>query len=112
MACIPRWAFPLIAAVTFVVFFIAVAGSANAATIKVTVMDTNNVRVSGATVTIYQNGSEYVNLNNPGKTDVTGYFEFTGLPDGTYSVQADKNGYFSPSESVTLAGSEIGRAHV
>ena len=107
MACKPRWAFPLIAAVAFVVFFIAVAGSASAASIHGIVTDNNGFRVTGATVTLYQNGSMYANPDNPGKTDATGYYEFTGLPAGAYSLQADKAGYFSSSDTRSLASSDL-----
>jgi hypothetical protein len=104
MAGKPGWAIPLIAAVAFVVFFIIVAGSASAAAIHGVVTDDNGARVAGATVTIYQGGKEYVSQSNPWKTDITGYYEFAGLPDGAYSVQADKGSYFSRSESTLLAG--------
>lgn len=103
----PRWAIPLIASVVFVVFLIIVAGSASAATIHGVITDDNGVRVAGATVTIYQGGKEFVSQNNPWHTDITGYFEFYGLPDGAYSVQADKGGYFSPSDSAILAGKDV-----
>ena len=86
----------------FVVFLIFVTGSASAAKISITVTDMNGVQVTGATVTLYQAGHEYVHQNNPGMTDVTGYYEFSGLPDGAYNVQADKSGYFSPSDSAVL----------
>jgi hypothetical protein len=102
----PRWAIPLIASVAVVVFLIFAAGSANAAKISGTVTDTNGLRVTGATVTLYQNGDEYVLQNNPGVTDTTGYYEFSGLPDGAYNIQADKGGYSSPSDSTILAGSD------
>jgi Carboxypeptidase regulatory-like domain len=107
MAGKPGWAIPLIAAVAFVVFFIIVAGSASAAAIHGVVTDDNGVRVAGATVTIYQDGKEYVSPSNPWKTDITGYYEFAGLPDGTYYVQADKGSFFSRSEPATLAGNEV-----
>jgi hypothetical protein len=107
MAGKPRWAIPLIAALAIVVFFIFVAGSASAAKISGTVTDTNGIRVVGATVTIYQNGSEYVHQNNPGLTDITGYYEFSGLPDGAYSIQADKEGFFSSSDSALIAGTDV-----
>lgn len=107
MAGKPRWAIPLIASLAFVVFFIIVAGSASAATIHGTVTDDNGARVAGATVTIYQGGKEFVSQSNPWRTDITGYFEFSGLPDGAYSVQADKGGYFSPSDSAILAGNSV-----
>jgi hypothetical protein len=107
MACKPRWAIPLIAAVAIVVFLIFSAGSANAAKISGTVTDTNGVKVADATVTLYQAGHEYVLQNNPGKTDSTGYYEFTGLPAGAYSLQADKGGYPSTSDSVNLADADM-----
>jgi hypothetical protein len=107
MAGKQRWAIHLIAAVAFVVFLTFVAGSASAATIHGTVMDNNGVKVAGATVTIYQGGQEYVHQNNPGKSDATGYYEFSGLPDGAYSIQADKGGYFSPSDSAVITGNDV-----
>jgi len=107
MACKPRWAIPLIAAVAVVVFLIFASGSASAAKISGTVTDTNGIKVAGATVTLYQAGHEYVHQNNPGKTDATGYYEFTGLPAGAYSLQADKGSYYSTSDTVNLAESDM-----
>lgn len=107
MAGKPRWAIPLIASLAFFVFFVIVAGSASAATIHGIVTDDNGARVAGATVTIYQGGMQFVSQSNPWQTDITGYFEFSGLPAGAYSVQADKGGYFSPSDSAILAGNDV-----
>jgi hypothetical protein len=103
----PRWAIPLIASVTFVVFFIIVAGSASTATIHGIVTDNNGVRVAGATVTLYQGGQVYDHQGNPGMTDITGYYEFTGLPAGDYSLQAEKASYFSSSDTRSLANSDL-----
>ena len=107
VACKPRWAIPLIAAVAIVVFLIFAAGSASAAKISGTVTDMNGIRVAGATVTLYQAGQEYVLQNNPGKTDVIGYYEFTGLPAGAYSLQADKGSYYSTSDTVSLTEADM-----
>jgi hypothetical protein len=58
--------------------------------------------VSGATVTLYQNGKVYTLSNNPMTTGVTGFYEFDDLPVGSFSVQADIGEYFSSSGSVSL----------
>jgi hypothetical protein len=102
MACKPRWVIPLIAAAAVVVFLIFVSGSASAAKISGTVTDMNGIHVAGAAITLYQAGQEYVHQANPGVTDATGYYEFSGLPAGAYSLQADKGGYFSTSDTVSL----------
>jgi hypothetical protein len=107
MACKPRWAIPLIAAVAVVVFLIFAAGSASAAKVSGTVSDMNGIKVADATITLYQAGHEYVLPTNPGKTDATGSYEFTGLPAGAYSLQADKGGYFSTSDTVNLAEADM-----
>lgn len=107
MAEKPRWAIPLIAAVAIIVFLIIVSGSASAATIQGTVTDTNGVKTAGATVTLYQNGSEYDSPYNPATTNAAGSYIFQGLPDGAYSIQADKGGYFSASDSRVLTGADV-----
>jgi hypothetical protein len=107
MACKLRWAIPLIAAVAVVVFLIFATGSASAAKLSGTVSDMNGIYVAGATITLYQAGHEYVLPNNPGATDATGYYEFTGLPAGAYSLQADKGGYFSTSDTVSISDADM-----
>jgi protocatechuate 3,4-dioxygenase beta subunit len=101
-----RWAIPLIVAAA-AIFLITVTGSASAASITGMVTDTNGIAVSAATVTLYQNGSEYPGTGNPARTNAAGYYLFTGLTDGTYSIQADAGGYFSPSDSRILAGNDV-----
>jgi hypothetical protein len=107
MAGKPGWAIPLIAAVVFTVFLIVVAGSASAATISGTIMDNNKVKVAGANVILYQGGQEYVSQNNPTKSDATGYYEFTGLPAGDYSLQADKDTFFSISVTASINNGDV-----
>jgi hypothetical protein len=107
MASKPRWGIPLIAAVASVVFLIIIAGSASAATIHGTVKDMNGVKVVGATVRLYQNGQDYVHQNNPTRTDASGYYQFSGLPAGDYSVQADKDGFISISESASTINGDV-----
>lgn len=99
----PGWAIALIAAVTIVLFFASVAGSASAAAIRGTVTDANGVNVTGATVILYQDGQEFACPGNPATTDANGYYEFTGLAAGAYSVQADKGGYYSSAITVSLS---------
>ena len=101
-----RWAIPLIVAAA-AIFLITVTGSASAASITGTVTDTNGITVSGATVTLYQNGSEYLGTGNPTRTNANGHYMFTALTDGTYSIQADAGGYFSPSDSRNIAGNDV-----
>jgi hypothetical protein len=107
MAGKPGWAIPLIAAVAIIVFLIIVSGSASAANIQGTVTDTNGAKVAGATVTLYQNGSEYDSPSNPITTDAAGSYIFRGIPVGAYSIQADKGGYFSLSDSRVLTGADV-----
>ncbi|MGA9141528.1 MAG: carboxypeptidase-like regulatory domain-containing protein [Methanocella sp.] len=103
-----RWAVSLIVAMALtMIFLVSFTGSAEAARVYGTVTDSKGVAVTGATVTLYQNGNEYLLLNNPMTTMVTGYYEFDNLPVGPYSVQADKGGFSSNSVSVNIADSDV-----
>jgi len=91
-----------------VIFLILSSGSACAAKIYGVVTDSNGARVTGATVTLYQNGSLYVLApDNPFSTDSSGYYEFPSLSPGIYSVQADKGGYNSNSETKSMGNSDL-----
>lgn len=65
-------------------------------TISGQVKDTNGVPLSGATLTIFG-----VPLRTT-QTDPTGAYSFTGLPTGTYKVDASKPGYGFIQPSITL----------
>ncbi len=98
----------LIVAVAFVVLFSTfVMGNAIAEKVYGTVTDNNGVKVAGATVTLtlYQTGASPTPRTT--LTNSNGYYEFTGLQNGAYNVQADKGGYFSSSESAIIQGSDL-----
>jgi hypothetical protein len=105
-----RWAVTLIVAVALAgIVLIVSAGSASAATISGTVTDNSKTPVPGAIVTLYQKNQEYGTTNNPATTGITGYYEFTGLPSGDYSISVEKNadGIFSTSASTRIENGDV-----
>ena len=108
MAGKSRWAHPLIAAVAMIgIFLVFSAGSACASKISGLVTESSGDRVAWATVTLYQNGQECLLQNNPANTDITGYYEFAQLPPGAYSLQAEKNAYYSSTNTVNLDNNDV-----
>ena len=65
-------------------------------TISGQVKDTNGAPVSGATLTIFQ-----IPIRTT-LSDSSGNYSFTGLPAGTYKVDASKSGYGFTPPSITL----------
>ncbi len=66
----------------------------------VTDADNNNAPIVGATVSI---ASPSVTAT----TDAQGNFTLTGVPDGTYDVQATATGYNPGTQSVTVSGADV-----
>ena len=61
---------------------------ANAGTIEGTVQDTNG-NLPNATVSLMQNGTLYTTTHS----DENGHYAFIGIPEGTYTIMAELEGY-------------------
>ena len=91
---------------------LALAASAQGATLEGTVLDPSGGRVAGARVTLLRSFAPL----SESETDSQGQFEFRDLAAGAYSIVANAPGFSASQTQVELraAGTEreIGRAHV
>lgn len=65
-------------------------------TISGLVKDTNGAPISGATLSMFVNGTRTT------QSDSTGAYSFPGLPTGTYTINISKSGYGFTQTSITL----------
>ena len=107
MAGVTRWALPFTAVALIGIFLLLSAGSAYAATITGTVTASNGKPVVDAVVTLYQGGIVVTIPDNPTMTDSKGFYEFTGLLSGDYSVQAEKDAYTSIASTFSINNSDM-----
>lgn len=64
----------------------------------------SNLPLSGATVQI--------NTGMIAATNATGFYNFTGLPDGTYVINASLGGYVANSTVANINGSDVASANI
>jgi hypothetical protein len=87
---------------SFMLCFSAIAfGQGTTGVIEGTITDQNGAVVPGVSVTIKATGSGTAGLNKTTTTNDEGYFIFSEIPVGTYSVTTSKDGFKSAAGSVT-----------
>lgn len=89
-------------ALTFIVAFAAMAfGQSTSGSVEGTVVDKNGAVVPGVTVTIKSTGST-TGFNASTTSNADGFYAFSKLPVGTYTVTTSKTGFKSTKTEVTV----------
>ncbi|MFN0139781.1 MAG: TonB-dependent receptor [Pyrinomonadaceae bacterium] len=60
------------------------------------------VRLAGETTVLHEASVQIRELNRTAITDKNGYFEFTGIPAGTYTLVAHQEGFADSTQKVTV----------
>ena len=70
------------------------------------VTDRNNQAVPRATVSLFPEGTSPLTPTSTAQTDTRGYFAFTNLPPGNYSVAASRDFYVSTTTTNLGGGNQ------
>jgi hypothetical protein len=82
-------------------------GQISSASLTGLITDPSNAAVAGAKVTVR---NQATNLERSTQTDSTGYYFFASLPVGVFELTAEKTGFGTIQETVTLETAQKGRA--
>ena len=92
---------------TFILCFAAIGfGQRTTGNIEGTITDQNGAVVPGASVTAKSTGTT-AGYNNTVTTNENGYFMFSQVPVGTYTVTATGNGFKTSSGDITVGGANF-----